>query len=272
MPWQTVSNFWTRRQILTWAIAGLGAARRYLRLSFRHHPRLLKFRQLPINPPQAGGVTFNPPWPAARFWLCFWASARNGTLVRDLRWSFMVPLQLNSAILVCKLEFERSRTWSPLRATGGRSRRIIFSPMKMGILTVCFHGTHPAQMDGVKPVRHGRRRSMSLMPNHTAHPYHCHGCSPYQRSGCMVCSWPFMVVVLLPMKWCWWWGLWHNNEQQEMRSALWHPNYYRDHPIPIYQNQTSAAIPPQYDWVLIRHLSHPCHMFQVYRGETLTPS
>jgi FtsP/CotA-like multicopper oxidase with cupredoxin domain len=143
-----------------------------------------------------------------------------------------------------------------------------------------FHGTHPVEMDGVKPVRHGKTEIYEFDAEpYGLHPYHCH-VAPVTRHiskglyGLFIIDPPEgrpaadeMVMVMG--------GFDVNNDQKnELYAFNGIPNYYRDHPIRIYQNQLVRLYllnMIEFDPAITFHIH--ANMFQVYRtGRTLTPN
>jgi len=135
----------------------------------------------------------------------------------------------------------------------------LFSPMKT-ISMVCIHGTSLAGNGWGKTCATRQDNRPGLMLNHGAS-YHRHIAPdlPASVSDCMVCSrWPLLRSPSSRWKWCWQWGGYDITPATNAPRRLCHH-------IPIaiirsasYQNQ--VIVPPQYDWVLIRHYLHiSCH-------------
>lgn len=275
-------KFWTRRQLLTWGIAGLGAttAAATFTYPFRRSHSSVKIPPIAAQTSVAKGNTFNP-MNVLRDFDYGTLKRENGRRVREFEVvADSTTLQLNSAISFVSWNLNGRVPGPTMRATEGDRIRVIFHNEDGHSHSMHFHGIHPAEMDGVKPVRHGKTTIYEFDAEpYGVHPYHCH-IAPVTRHvskglyGVFIVDPPGgrppadeMVLVMG--------GYDINNEQ---RNALYVfngiPNYYRDHPIPIYQNQLVRLYllnMIEFDPAVTFHIH--ANMFQVYRtGRTLTPS
>jgi len=275
-------KLWTRRQVLTWGIAGLGATTASVTFAsmFRRSSSLVRIPPIADQTPSTGGNAFNPMTLLRDF--DYGTSKReNGRIVREFEMvADSTTLQLNSAISFVSWNLNGRVPGPTLRATEGDRVRIIFHNQDGHSHSIHFHGTHPAEMDGVRPVRHGKTTIYEFDAKpYGVHPYHCH-IAPLTRHISKGLYGLFIVdppggrppadEIVLVM------GGYDINNQQ--RNALYAfngiPNYYRDRPIPIYQNQLVRLYllnMIEFDPAITFHIH--ANMFQVYRtGRTLTPS
>ncbi|MEY4519391.1 MAG: hypothetical protein RLZZ499_1991, partial [Cyanobacteriota bacterium] len=143
-----------------------------------------------------------------------------------------------------------------------------------------FHGVHPASMDGMEPVRRGKTNVYEFDAEpYGVHPYHCH-VAPISRHigkglyGLFIIDPPEgrppadeMVMVM---------GAYdlETDGTNELYAFNGIPNYYRDYPIPIYQNQLIRLYVLnmiEHDTAVTFHIH--ANMFQIYRtGRTLESS
>ncbi|OKH19509.1 multicopper oxidase domain-containing protein [[Limnothrix rosea] IAM M-220] len=189
-------------------------------------------------------------------------------------------INLNAAIKYISWNINRRVPGPTLRATEGDRLRIIFHNADGHSHTLHFHGTHPEEMDGVKPVRHGKTMvyEFDAMP-YGVHLYHCH-VAPVTRHigkglfGMFIIDPPEgrppadeMVLVM---------GGYdiNNDEKNELYAFNGIPNVFRDRPIPIVQNQLVRLYilnMIEFDVAVTFHIH--ANFFQLYRtGRTLTPN
>jgi FtsP/CotA-like multicopper oxidase with cupredoxin domain len=151
-------KLWTRRQVLTWGIAGLGATTASVTFAsmFRRSSSLVRIPPIADQTPSTGGNAFNPMTLLRDF--DYGTSKReNGRIVREFEMvADSTTLQLNSAISFVSWNLNGRVPGPTLRATEGDRVRIIFHNQDGHSHSIHFHGTHPAEMDGVRPVRHGK--------------------------------------------------------------------------------------------------------------------
>ncbi|RMF26101.1 MAG: copper oxidase [Cyanobacteria bacterium J083] len=205
----------------------------------------------------------------------------NGTKIREFEvFSDSNTIKLNPALSFVSWSLNNRLPGPTLRAKVGDRIRVIFHNKDGHSHSMHFHGTHPAAMDGVKPVRHGKTFVYEFEAEpYGVHPYHCH-VAPVTRHiskglyGLFIVDPPQprppadeMVLVMAGYDL-------DNNEQNELYAFNGIPNYYRDHPIPIYQNQLVRIYllnMIEFDPAVTFHIH--ANMFHVYQtGRTLKPT
>ncbi|MEA5522461.1 multicopper oxidase domain-containing protein [Limnoraphis robusta] len=271
---------WNRRQILTWGLTGLGvtATAALLNSRFKGSSSV----QIPPLEEQneATDINFNPMLILRDF---DWGKLKQdqGRTIREFEVTAKSStLQLNSAISFVSWNLNGRVPGPTLRAKAGERVRILFHNEDGSSHSMHFHGTHPVEMDGVKPVRHGKTEIYEFDAEpYGLHPYHCH-VAPVTRHiskglyGLFIIDPPEgrpaadeMVMVMGGFDV-------NNNQKNELYAFNGIPNYYRDHPIRIYQNQLVRLYllnMIEFDPAITFHIH--ANMFQVYRtGRTLTPN
>lgn len=189
------------------------------------------------------------------------------------------PIQLNRAITFISWNFNDRIPAPTLRATEGDRVRIIFHNEDGHSHSLHFHGIHPAEIDGLKPVRRGKTFIYEFDAEpYGVHPYHCH-VAPVTRHvgkglyGLFIVDPPGgrppadeMVLAM---------GAYDldGDDKNELYAFNGIPNYYRDRPIPIYQHQLIRLYVLnmiEFDPAVTFHIH--ANMFQVYRtGRSLEP-
>ena len=189
-------------------------------------------------------------------------------------------INLNAAIKYVSWNLNGRVPGPTLRATEGDRLRIVFHNADGHSHSLHFHGVHPAEMDGIQPVRHGKTVTYEFDATpYGVHLYHCH-IAPVTRHigkglyGLFIIDPPEgrspadeMVLVM---------GGYdiNNDEKNELYAFNGIPNVFRDRPIPIQQNQLIRLYVLnmiEFDSAITFH-TH-ANFFQVYRtGRTLTPS
>ncbi len=276
---------WSRRQILLRGAAALGSGATALILGQQIHrninrtARSAQVPPIPDSPDLVVGERLNP-MALLRDFDTGVLKQDNGRTVREFEVTAQsTTLQLNSAITYVSWNLNGRVPGPTLRATEGDRVRIIFHNEDGHSHSLHFHGTHPADMDGIEPVRHGRTTvyEFDAVP-YGVHPYHCH-IAPVTRHiskglyGLFIVDPPEgrppadeMVMVM---------GGYDLNDdhRNELYAINGIPNYYRDHPIPIYQHQKIRLYVLnmiEFDAAATFHIH--ANMFQVYRtGRSLTP-
>ncbi len=272
---------WNRRQFLKWGLAASGVAGAAIAVpSIAQRLRLQPVRIPP--PPQnipLEGNNFNP-MTILRDFDYGTVKSEGGRTVREFKvFAESTVIQLNSAISFISWNLNGRVPGPTLRATEGDRVRIIFDNQDGHSHSLHFHGTHPEAVDGVKPVRHGKQFVYEFDAEPSGvHLYHCH-IAPVTRHiskglyGMFIVDPPQgrppadeMVLVM---------GGYDidNDEHNELYAFNGLPNFYRDYPIPIYQNQLVRLYVLnmiEYDPVATFHIH--ANMFRVYRtGRSLKP-
>ncbi len=274
---------WNRRQFLKLGLAGIGvtgaafAVQQFAQQSSSSTGA--KIPPLPTNTPTAGnGIS---PMAALRDFDYGTLKRENGRNIREFQITAgNSVLQLNSAVSFNSWNFNNRVPGPTLRATEGDRIRVIFLNKGGHAHTMHFHGIHSADVDGVKPVRNGTASIYEFDAKpYGVHLYHCH-ISPVSRHigkglyGMFIIDPPQkrppadeMVLVM---------GGYDINEdnKNELYAFNGLPNYYMEHPIPIYQNQLIRLYVLnliEFDAAATFHLH--ANFFRVYpTGMTLTPT
>lgn len=271
----------SRRQLLKWSLAGSGVfgTAIALRAIMPSSGRTVKIPPLEAEAPTATQNPFNP-LQLVRDFDYGTLKRENGRLVREFRVSAKSSLlQLNRAVSFISWNLNGRVPGPTFRAKEGEIVRVVFANEDGHSHSLHFHGMHRAEMDGVKPIRHGKTTIYEFEAKpYGVHLYHCH-IAPVTRHiskglyGLFIIDPPQdrpaadeMVMVM---------GGYdiNNDEHNELYAFNGLPNYYRDHPIPIYQHQLIRLYllnMIEFDPVVTFHLH--ANFFRVYRtGRTLTP-
>ena len=277
----SVPPIWTRRRLLTWGLTGLGVSTVAVALGSlpRRSSSLVKIPptdQTSLEP----SYSFNPTT-LLRDFDYGTLKQENGRTVREFEVvAKSSPLQLNSAVSFVSWNLNGRVPGPTLRATEGETIRVIFYNEDGHSHSMHFHGIHPEEMDGVKPVRHDQKTIYQFEAKpFGVHPYHCH-IAPVTRHvskglyGLLIVDPPKgrppadeMVMVM---------GGYDidNDEHNELYAFNGIPNYYRDRPIRIYQNQLVRLYllnMIEFDPAVTFHIH--ANLFQVYRtGRSLSPN
>lgn len=272
---------WNRRQLLKLGLAGIGLTGGALAVQQftqkRQSPTIVKIPPLPSNLPANGnGIS---PMAMVRDFDYGTVKKENGRTVREFRIvAGTSTLQLNSAVSFVTWNFNGRVPGPTLRATEGDRIRVMFLNNGGHAHTMHFHGIHPAESDGIKPIRQGTATIYEFDAKpYGVHLYHCH-IAPVTRHiskglyGMFIVDPPQkrppadeMVLIM---------GGYDINEdnKNELYAFNGLPNYYMQHPIPIYQNQLVRLYllnMIEFDAAVTFHIH--ANFFRVYRtGMTLT--
>jgi FtsP/CotA-like multicopper oxidase with cupredoxin domain len=205
----------------------------------------------------------------------------NGRTVREFQIiAENSTLQLNSAVSYITWDYNGRVPGPTLRAREGERVRVLFLNKGGHAHTMHFHGIHPANVDGVRPVSNGNAfiYEFDAAP-YGVHLYHCH-IPPVTRHIGKGLHGMFIVdpkvgrppadELVLVMS-----GYDINNDQRnELYAFNGLPNYYMDHPIPIYQNQLIRLyVLNMVDFAPALTFHLHANFFRVYpTGMTLHPS
>jgi manganese oxidase len=190
-----------------------------------------------------------------------------------------MPLQLNAAVTFMTWSLNGRVPGPTLRAKAGERLRIIFHNADATSHTLHFHGRHPADMDGIQPVRRGKTFVYEFEADADGvHPYHCH-IAPVAHHigkglyGMLIIDPPegrppadelVLVMAGYDLK---------KQRKNDIYAFNGIPNFYRDRPIEIYQNQLIRVYllnMIEFDPVVTFHIH--ANLFQVYpTGRTLVP-
>lgn len=273
---------WSRRQVLKFGLAAAGLTGAAIALQTLKPQRQAPVRVPPLPPsnaPDAG--TGTNPMAMLRDFDYGTVKQENGRTIREFRITAgNSTIQLNSAVAFNTWNFNNRVPGPTLRATAGDRVRVIFLNQGGHSHTMHFHGVHRAEMDGIRPVRHGAAAIYEFDAEpFGVHLYHCHT-EPVTRHigkglyGMFIIDPPTarppadeMVLIM---------GGYDVNEdnRNEFYAFNGQPDYYMMHPIPIYQNQTVRLYVLnmiELDAAVTFHIH--ANFFRVYRtGRTLTPS
>lgn len=272
---------WNRRQLLKLGLAGIGltgGALAVQQFSQNHQsPTIVKIPPLPKDLPANGNGII--PMAFVRDFDYGTVNKENGRTVREFRIvAGTSTLQLNSAVSFVSWNFNGRVPGPTLRATEGDRIRVMFLNNGGHAHTMHFHGIHPAESDGIKPIRQGTATIYEFDAKpYGVHLYHCH-IAPVTRHisrglyGMFIVDPPQkrppadeMVLIM---------GGYDTNEDNKNEFYAFNglPNYYMQHPIPIYQNQLVRLYllnMIEFDAAATFHIH--ANFFRVYRtGMTLT--
>ncbi|WP_245395547.1 multicopper oxidase domain-containing protein [Anthocerotibacter panamensis] len=272
-----MSKLWDRRTFLTLGLAGAGMTGAVL-----GGARLLK-AGAPVDIPSVpedhlGALS---PLKILRDFDYGTVKQENGRTVREFRITAGTSeLQLNSAVSFTAWNFNGRVPGPTLRVNEGDRVRVIFLNRGGHAHSMHFHGTHAASVDGIRPIRNGAATIYEFDAEpFGVHLYHCH-VAPVSRHigkglyGMFIIDPPAgrppadeMLLIMA--------GYDLNDDgKNELYAFNGLPNYYRDHPILIRQDQLIRLYVlnvTEYEAPLTFHLH--ANMFRVFpTGRTLTPT
>lgn len=270
---------WPRRKILQWGLGGgFGAfslAYGAQSIDRRHQ---VKIPSMPEMSAELASSGFSPVKYLRNFDYGT-VTQENGRTVREFRVEARTStVQLNKASSFITWNLNGQVPAPTLRAKEGDRIRVIFYNKAGHAHSLHFHGVHPANMDGIKPVKNNKVFIYEFDAEpYGVHPYHCH-IEPVTRHigkglyGMLIIDPPTlrppadeMVLIM---------GGYDLNEDRRNELFAFNglPNYYMHHPIPIQQNQLVRLYIQnmiEFEPVATFHLH--ANMFQVYpTGRTLT--
>lgn len=272
----------TRRQLITGGIAaGVGVIGSSLGWRYFDSSRTNNKVRIPPLPNNMPKTSVANPWSVLRDFDYGTVTKQNGRTVREFRLEAQsAPLQLNTSTSFITWNLNGRVPAPTLRATVGDRIRVIFYNRAGHSHSLHFHGVHPADMDGVKPVKNNSVMIYEFDAEpYGVHPYHCH-IAPVTRHigkgiyGMMIIDPPTprppaddMVLIMA--------GYDTNDDRKnELYAFNGLPHYYMDNPIPIQQDQLIRLYVLnmiEFDPVATFHLH--ANMFKVYRtGRTLEPT
>jgi FtsP/CotA-like multicopper oxidase with cupredoxin domain len=238
---------WNRRQLLKLGLAGIGVAGAALAAQQVAQTRQSTTKvRVPPLPNEASSSEGHGSSPMAMLRNFDYGTVKkeNGRTIREFRIvAGNSTVQLNSAVSFVTWNFNGRVPGPTLRAKQGDRVRIIFLNNGGHSHSMHFHGIHPAEADGIKPIRHGAATIYEFDAEpYGVHLYHCHT-APITRHiskglyGMFIVDPPQgrppadeMVMIM---------GGYDINDdnKNELYAFNGMPNYYMEHPIPIYQNQ-----------------------------------
>jgi manganese oxidase len=271
---------WNRRKLLQVGLGSLGLAG-VATACQRSQPASVKpIRVPPLPPAPTQGNAINP-LQMARDFDYGTVKQENGRTVREFRMvAGTTTLQLNSAITYITWNYNQRVPGPTLRATEGDRIRVLFLNRGGHAHTMHFHGVHPSNMDGIRPVANGKAfiYEFDAKP-YGVHLYHCH-ITPVTRHiskglyGLFIIDPPGgrppadeLALIMAGYDL-------NDDHRNELYAFNGLPDCYKQTPIPIYQNQLTRIYllnMIEFDPAVTFHLH--ANFFQVYpTGMTLTPS
>lgn len=265
-----------RRQVIQWGLLAAGISAAGLKLNYGSGGKVNAAESAKIPPvPKTNSSlaqSFDP-MSVLRDFNYGTVKEEDGLVVREFElFAHSTTLQLNSAISFVSWNLNNRVPGPTLRAEEGDRVRIIFHNEDGHSHSLHFHGLHPAEMDGITSVRRGKKMIFEFDAEpYGVHPYHCH-IAPVARHvgkglyGLFIIDPPGgrppadeMIMVM---------GAYDldGDGTNELYAFNGIPNYYRDYPIPIYQNQLVRLYilnMIELDPVATFHIH--ANMFQVYR-------
>ncbi|MBD2629562.1 multicopper oxidase domain-containing protein [Trichormus variabilis] len=205
----------------------------------------------------------------------------NGRTIREFELTAGTStIQLNSAVSYNIWDLNGRIPGPTLRAKQGERVRVLFLNQAGHSHSLHFHGVHPAEMDGVRPVSNGKATIYEFDAEpYGVHLYHCH-IEPVTRHIAKGLYGMFIIdppqprppadEIVLIMS-----GYDVNDDNRNEYYAFnGLPHHFMHHPIPIYQNQLIRLYVLniiEFDPAVTFHLH--ANFFDVYRsGMTMTPS
>jgi FtsP/CotA-like multicopper oxidase with cupredoxin domain len=273
------AKFWNRRQFIKWGLVGTGAVGAAIALRHLTSQSAQFVKIPPIGSVNASNNPFDPIL-LLRDFDYGTIKKEKGRIVREFQVTANSSiLQLNSAVAFVSWNLNHRVPGPTFRVKEGDHVRVIFRNEGGHSHSLHFHGIHPAAMDGVQPIRNGKETIYEFDAEpYGVHLYHCH-VEPVTRHiskglyGMFIVDPPQarpaadeMVLVM---------GGYdiNNDRHNELYAFNGLPNYYRDLPIPIYQNQLVRLYllnMIEFDPAVTFHIH--ANLFRVYRtGRTLTP-
>ena len=276
---------WHRRQLLKLGLAGIGVAGGAFAMQQLSQKRAWATKaKVPPLPNDASASESKgkglSPMAMLRNFDYGTLKKENGRTIREFQIvAGNSTVALNSAVSFVTWNFNGRVPGPTLRAKEGDRIRVIFLNNGGHSHSMHFHGIHPAEADGVKPVRHGAATIYEFDAEpYGVHLYHCHT-APVTRHitkglyGMFIVDPPQgrppadeMVMIM---------GGYDINDdnKNELYAFNGLPHYYMHHPIPIYQNQLVRLYllnMIEFDAALTFHIH--ANFFRVYpTGMTLTP-
>jgi manganese oxidase len=271
---------WSRRHFLKLGLAGLGTAgvALALRQQSDRGSTVVKIPPLPTDAAPVDGIS---PMQTLRDFDYGTVKQENGRTVREFRLEAgTTTVQLNPAVAFVTWNLNGRVPGPTLRARAGDRIRVIFMNRGGHAHSLHFHGTHPADMDGLRPISNGNATIYEFDAEpYGVHLYHCH-VSPVSRHigkgmyGMFIIDPPQdrppadeMVLIMAGYDI-------NDDNHNELYAFNGIPDYYMQHPIPIQQDQLIRLYVLnliEYDAAATFHLH--ANMFQVYpTGRSLQPS
>ncbi len=270
---------WSRRQLLKLGLVGAGvtgAAGLWQILNLQSQT-IVKVPPLNIEAPD--DVT--NPMKMLREFDYGTVKQENGRTIREFQLTAGTSIiKLNSAVSYNIWDLNGRIPGPTLRAKQGDRIRVLFLNNAGHSHSLHFHGVHPAEMDGVRPISNGKATIYEFDAEpYGVHLYHCH-IQPVTRHIAKGLYGMFIIdpptprppadEIVLVM------GGYDVNDDSHNDYYAFNglPHYYMHHPIPIYKDQLIRLYVLniiEYDPAVTFHLH--ANFFDVYRsGMSMTPS
>jgi len=271
----------SRRQVMKFGLAGAGVIGAVTAFQTLNQQQVIV--RVPPTPPSDmpnSGTGVNP-MTVLRDFDYGTVKREKGRTIREFRIvAGTSTIQLNSAVAFNTWTFNDRIPGPTLRAKQGDRVRVLFLNQGGHSHSMHFHGIHPAEVDGVRPVRHGAAAIYEFDAEpYGVHLYHCHT-EPVTRHigkglyGMFIIDPPNgrppadeMVLIMAGYDV-------NEDKRNEFYAFNGQPDYYMQHPIPIYQNQLIRLYVLnmiEFDAAATFHLH--ANFFRVYRtGRTLKSS
>ncbi|MBD2523717.1 multicopper oxidase domain-containing protein [Nostoc sp. FACHB-133] len=270
---------WSRRQLLKLGLAGAGvtgAAGLWQMLNLQSQSIV---KVPPFNMEAPDDVT--NPMKMLRDFDYGTVKQENGRTIREFQLTAGTSIiKLNSAVSYNIWDLNGRIPGPTLRAKQGDRIRILFLNNAGHSHSLHFHGVHPAEMDGVRPISNGSATIYEFDAEpYGVHLYHCH-IEPVTRHIAKGLYGMFIIdpptprppadEIVLVM------GGYDVNDDSHNDYYAFNglPHYYMHNPIPIYKDQLIRLYVLniiEYDPAVTFHLH--ANFFDVYRyGMSMTPS
>lgn len=272
-------ELWSRRQLLKLGVCGAGVvgAAAIVQALNRESPSIVKVPAMEMDDSNHVGH----PMKMLREFDYGTLKQENGRTIREFQLTAGTSvIQLNSAVSYNIWDLNGHIPGPTLRAQQGDRIRILFLNKAGHSHSLHFHGVHPAEMDGVRPVSNGSATIYEFDAEpYGVHLYHCH-IEPVTRHIAKGLYGMFIIdppkprppadEIVLVMA-----GYDINDDNRNEHYAFnGLPHHYMHHPIKIYQNQLIRLYVLniiEFDPAVTFHLH--ANFFDVYRyGMTMTPS
>ena len=276
-------NLWSRRQLLKLGLAGAGVTGAAALL----HTLNPQSKSIVKIPPMEAIAETNAPKNAAnpmqvlRNFDYGTVKKENGRTIREFRLTAGTSvLDLSTAVSYNIWDLNGRIPGPTLRAKQGDRVRVLFYNQAGHSHSLHFHGVHPAEMDGIRPLSNGSATIYEFDAEpYGVHLYHCH-IQPVTRHIAKGLYGMFIIdppkarppadEIALIMA-----GYDINDDNRnEFYAFNGQPHYYMDNPIKIYQNQLIRLYLLniiEFDPAVTFHLH--ANFFDVYpTGMTLTPT
>ncbi|MEH2392130.1 MAG: multicopper oxidase domain-containing protein [Nostoc sp.] len=270
---------WSRREFLKLGLAGagvIGAAGLWQMLNLQSKS-IVKVPPLDMEAPDDG----TNPMKMLRDFDYGTVKQENGRIIREFQLTADTSIiKLNSAVSYNIWDLNGRIPGPTLRAKQGDRVRVLFLNKAGHSHSLHFHGVHPAEMDGVRPISNGKATIYEFDAEpYGVHLYHCH-IEPVTRHIAKGLYGMFIIdpptprppadEIVLVMA-----GYDVNDDGHNDYYAFnGSPHHYMHHPIPIYQDQLIRLYVLniiEYDPVVTFHLH--ANFFDIYRyGMSMTPS